>query len=302
MHKTGKEYENFVAKLQQAILDSEKYSEQKNIVVERNKIIRDKNGLDREFDLYWEYELGGFIYKTVIECKDYNSKIKLEKIDAFVGKTQDIPKLKLAFATKKGYQSGADEKAKQYDIDLLIVREQNDTDWVDEYGNHLMKIIDITINSYGPAIITKFETFLDGKWVKENRPDITNPFHRPCLSNETYIDDISNKEKYSIYDFSYKLLKLEEYKPGNYERTKEFSDAYIIYGEDTYKLKAIKIFYCIQEPMISGINIDFSKELIGVIEYINRGIKKKIYENGDIQQDKVNIKTPKKRYDKNKNA
>jgi hypothetical protein len=55
----------------------------------------------------------------------------------------------------------------------------------------------------------------------------------------------------------------------------------------------IKISYCIQEPIISGIQIDYSKELVGVIEYLNKGIKKKIFENGDIQQDEIIVKIPK---------
>ena len=287
MDKTGREYEDFVARLQQAILDSEEYTKQRNIVIEKNKIIKDNNGIEREFDIYWEYELGGFIYKTVIECKNYNSNISIDKIDAFIGKTQDIPELKLVFATKKRYQSGAKIKAIKKGIDLLVVREQNDSDWVDNFGNQLTRIMDITINSYCPAIINKFETFLDGKWVKENRPDIniTQPFHLLLHNKETYIDDIEKKEKYSLYDLSYKLLSLEENRAGNYERTLEYPNAYILNGDSTYKVKLIKISYCIQEPIVSGIYIDYSKELIGVIEYLNKGIKKKIYINGDIQQD-----------------
>jgi hypothetical protein len=103
MNRSGKEYEGFVAKLQQAILDSEEFTHQKNIKIEMNKIIIDKNGVEREFDLYWEYELGGFTYKTIIECKYYNSTISIDKIDALIGKIHDIPDLKAVFATKQGY-------------------------------------------------------------------------------------------------------------------------------------------------------------------------------------------------------
>jgi hypothetical protein len=42
-----------------------------------------------------EFDLGGYVYKTVIECKDYASTITVEKIDAFIGKTNDIPGLSL---------------------------------------------------------------------------------------------------------------------------------------------------------------------------------------------------------------
>jgi len=52
MDKTGSEYEGFVANLQKAIFDSEEFTKQKNILIERNKKIVDRNGVNREFDLY----------------------------------------------------------------------------------------------------------------------------------------------------------------------------------------------------------------------------------------------------------
>ena len=55
----GTEYEIFVQRLQQALLDSEQLMTQKNIVVARNKKLIDRAGNVREFDLYWEYELAG---------------------------------------------------------------------------------------------------------------------------------------------------------------------------------------------------------------------------------------------------
>ena len=81
---TGKEYEQFVAELQQALLNTEAFIQQKNVKVEVNKIIVDNCGIKRQFDIYWEYELGGITYKTVIECKDYNSKISVDRIDGFL--------------------------------------------------------------------------------------------------------------------------------------------------------------------------------------------------------------------------
>lgn len=51
----GKAYEVFVQNLQQAMLDSERFSDQKTIKIERNKKIEDNFGIVREFDLYWEY-------------------------------------------------------------------------------------------------------------------------------------------------------------------------------------------------------------------------------------------------------
>ena len=68
MANNGRDYETFVQKIQQALINSEEYLHQKNISIERNVKITDNCGIDREFDLYWEYELAGVTYKTVIEC------------------------------------------------------------------------------------------------------------------------------------------------------------------------------------------------------------------------------------------
>lgn len=106
MHNDGKKYEAFVRKLQQALLDSVNIVPNKTITVELNKKIKDNFGILREFDIYWEYELAGISYKTVIECKDYASKISIEKIDALIGKIRDIPSIRAIYATKTGYQSG----------------------------------------------------------------------------------------------------------------------------------------------------------------------------------------------------
>jgi len=289
MKNTGKEYEDFVRNLQQAILASEGYTGQKNILVEKNKHITDRNRIEREFDLYWEYELGGITYKTVIECRDYGTTIPIAHIDGLIGKLIDLPGLKPVFATKKGYQEGALIKAKQHDIELLIVREQNDSDWSDEYGNPLLNRIYITGQIIIPARITKFEPMMDGKWIRENRPDIdiTKPFQVKGLNNEIFIDDRGNNEIYSLYDLAEQLTALEENKPGDYERIKEFSEAYVVYRDIKAKLRSYKVYYYIPEPIESVMDIDYSQELKGVVEYINKGIKKKVFRGGVIHQSKL---------------
>lgn len=107
---TGKDYEYFVGVIQQSLINAEGISHLKNINIEVNKKLEDRNGILRQFDVYWEFNLGGYDYKSVIECKDYASTVTIEKIDAFIGKTQDIPGLRLIYATKTGYQSGAKKK------------------------------------------------------------------------------------------------------------------------------------------------------------------------------------------------
>ena len=88
MKNTGKEYELFVRDVQQILLNMES---RETITVEQNKILHDRMGNKRQFDVYWEFRVGGHLYKNVIECKDYSSPISIDKIDAFVSKILDIP-------------------------------------------------------------------------------------------------------------------------------------------------------------------------------------------------------------------
>jgi len=284
MTNNGKDYELFVAKLQQALLNAENITTQKNIKVEVNKKISDNCGIERQFDIYWEYELGGFIYKTVIECKDYNSNVSVEKIDALIGKIRDIPDLKAVFATKKGYQSGAKTKADQNKIDLLIVREQNDSDWVDVDGTPLIKKICINMHLCMPAQIHKFEPAVDGEWIKENTNiDISQPLSIAGLNNEIFIDDIDRNEKYSLHTLASKLAPLNGKEYGVFEKIENFKSAFIYYKDIKLKIASYKIEYSISKPINEPIEMDFSKELIGVVEYLQKGTKKSIFKDGIIR-------------------
>lgn len=283
MANTGKEYEQFVASIQQALLNAENITTQKNIEVEVNKKIVDNCGIERQFDIYWEYEMGGLTYKTVIECKDYSSNVSIEKIDALIGKTRDIPDLKPVFATKKGYQSGAKTKAEQNKIDLLIVREQNESDWTDEDGTPFIKKICTNMHICMPAHIHKFDPMIDGEWVKENTSlDTSKPINFSGL-NKIFIEDISNNEKYSLHELSSRLSPSENKEYGVFEKTEKFENAFIYHQDLKLKLIGYKIEFSISKPINEPSEIDFSKELIGVIEYLQKGTKKSIFKNGIVK-------------------
>jgi hypothetical protein len=284
MANDGKQYELFVANLQQALLDTENVTTQKNIRVETNKKILDNCEIERQFDIYWEYELGGLTYKTVIECKDYNSYVSVEKIDAIIGKVKDLPDLKAVFATKMGYQSGARTKAEQNKIDLLVVREQNDSDWKDADGTPLVKKICMNIHVYMPAHIHKFEPKLDAKWIKENGGiDTSQPLSIAVDNNEIFVDDIAGGEKYSLYQLASKLSPLEGKEFGQFEKVVSFDDAFICSKDVRLKISSYKVEYSISEPHTVTKEIDFSKELVGVIEYLQKGTKKSIFKNGIVR-------------------
>lgn len=271
MANNGRDYESFVQKLQQALINSEEYLHQKNISIKRNVKIVDNCGAEREFDLYWEYELAGVIYKTVIECKDYASKISIDKIDSLIGKIRDIPDIKPIFATKTGYQKGAEQKAKHNKIELLIVREQIDDDWKDKDGNSLIKEIHINMLIQSPAHIKSFSPKLDKDWIEQNTEiDTSTPISMDGLNNEIFIKDNIKNEHYSIFDLQQKLTNIKENEYGDMSQVVEFEDGYITYKDTMLKIDSYKVDYSISKPHSMPMVIDYAKELIGVIEYVSR--------------------------------
>jgi len=281
----GKDYELFVQNLQQALLDSEDYLKHKNIKIERNKKIADNFGNLREFDLYWEYELGGVTYKTIIECKDYASKVSVEKIDALIGKIRDIPDLKPVFATKVGYQSGAEQKAKNNKIDLLVVREQNESDWEDRNGDPLIKIIDIKIEAQLPVRITKFVPVIDGQWTLKNTDiDVTKPLNTFHPTNEIFIDNKHGQDRLSLFDLENRLRDQYRNQYGKHTLQYDCTDTYIETPEYKLKLHSLDIEFIVPAPLETPLTIDFSKELIGVIEYLQKD-KKTVFFRDKIVKD-----------------
>lgn len=207
MKNTGKEYENFVRDVQQILLNMDGYE---TIKVEQNKILYDRSGNPRQFDVYWEFKIGGHLYKNVIECKDYKSPISIEKIDAFSSKISDIPGLKGIFATKSTYQKGARKKAEFNNISILTIRKPENNDWTLDDGTPLVREIIIKSVCHIPCQILSFTPK-----CSEN-PD--NEIEFNAFENEIFI--IDNNCRISLYEIKNKLpcglnKNIEEYIPLN---------------------------------------------------------------------------------------
>ncbi|NMD82287.1 hypothetical protein HG597_24700 [Klebsiella sp. DNRA6] len=286
---TGKEYEDFVGAIQQSLINAEGMSHLKNIKVEVNKKIEDRNGIFRQFDVYWEFNLGGYDYKTVIECKDYASAVTIDKIDAFIGKTQDIPGLRLIYATRTGYQSGAQKKAEQYKIDLLIIREGVDEDWAAPDGTPLIKTINLNIIAITPPSITSFSPSVDASWLEaQSDLDINkiNYKFNMMLNNEIYICNEVNGVRFSLYDLANSLAdKIPDIQYGEGAYSEELYDSYLESsdGELRVKLRGYKLSYVYHEPKKVTSIIDYSKELLGIVQNYSSGDKQMVFRDGRVK-------------------
>ena len=280
---TGHEYELFVAGLQEAILRSDAITTHQNINVETNKKLKDKRGGERQFDIYWEYQLGGFTYKTIIECKDHSRPLSVDKIESLAGKMLDFPDIRAVVATSTGYQSGAKDKADECKIDLLVVREQNESDWLaldDDMARIRFLVIDITLDV--PPRILAFHPIIDGKWVRENTSlDTSKPIKINDQNDRIFVEEEGTR--YSLLELASKQQAPRGDRPyGIFEKTVTMRNGFLIYKGDRLKMLSYRVEYLIREPLRQRIETDIAKEIVGVVEYLQKGSKKSVLRNGTV--------------------
>lgn len=157
--KTGNTYEKLTQKLYQQIVDLDT-KDYKKIEVKHNVKIKGKSGLEHQIDVFWEFVLGSVHYSTIIEVKDWKSKVKKSDLMAFTEKLKDIPGFPTGiYVSKSGFQSGAVEWAKVNGIKLVIIEESQNI-------NHL--ILKYTINS---PHIENFNILFDKEWLAKEFKD-----------------------------------------------------------------------------------------------------------------------------------
>ena len=243
---------------------------------EQRRKIRNRYGVLREFDVYWEYELDGVVQRTVIECKDYKSAIQIDKVDALVGKLGDIEGDFIpVFATKTGFQSGTKKAADHHDVELLIVREQDESDWTSEDGQALVRYIKINVTMSVPSSIHDFKPQIDETWIKQNTSiDTSEPLHLSAMNNELFIEDKARQERYSLQDLASRLHPPSGAEYGRFQETRKFEDAYFVHPT-LGRLKMLSFFvdFSAYPPLTQRTEIDGGAALLGVIEYVQRGGK-----------------------------
>lgn len=99
------------------------WSSDREIEVLRNQKIIGKSGQEHQIDVYYEFQQNGVIHKVIIECKNHQRKIEKGMIQSFKGVLDDVGNATGIFASTNGFQSGAIEYAKYYDIELVTGRE-----------------------------------------------------------------------------------------------------------------------------------------------------------------------------------
>jgi hypothetical protein len=115
MPSDWKHFERLVAAIHQAA--------DQGAVVRWNETI---NG--RQFDVTIRFRRGLYDYLTVIECKDYERAVPVEKVEAFVTKSMDVSAHHAVMASTSGFQQGARDVARKHNITLIHVTDSEDAD------------------------------------------------------------------------------------------------------------------------------------------------------------------------------
>lgn len=86
--------------------------------------IPDFHGDDRQIDVIIEHEIAKIPVRIAVECRDYKDTISVSQIEAFHSKCLRLPGIhRMIFVTKTGYQSGAISAAKDFKIELYLLKD-----------------------------------------------------------------------------------------------------------------------------------------------------------------------------------
>ena len=77
----------------------------------------------RQFDVTIRFKTGVYEYLTVVECKNYSTPVKAEKVEALVTKSRDANADKAIMFSASGFQSGAIEVARRHAVMLFSIRD-----------------------------------------------------------------------------------------------------------------------------------------------------------------------------------
>jgi hypothetical protein len=123
---TGKPYEKLTKRIFEAILARQ---DVKHLRVEHDVPLPGIT-TEHQVDVYWEFEVGGITYRTVVECKDCKKPVGQGVLLSLFGKLQDLPgQPRGVVVTRSGFQKGAKQYAKAQGIGLYELRAPLDKDW-----------------------------------------------------------------------------------------------------------------------------------------------------------------------------
>lgn len=132
-----------------------------NIPVRHLQKLKSPDNTIHEVDLYYEFEIGGFKYLNIVECKYWNKMVTREAVMTLKIRRDDLRAHKAIMVTNMGYQSGAVEFAQIHGIGLIKLTEADEEIW-HHYDGGLEDTRQIILADPGPEPYNKEKTVLKG--------------------------------------------------------------------------------------------------------------------------------------------
>jgi hypothetical protein len=113
-----------------------------------------------QIDVYWEFEVGGIRYVTVVQAKDWMSAVDQGELLKFNSVLTDLPSQpRGVFVTRTGYQEGALNYARAQGILLYELREPTNSD-----RKGRMLSVNVDLSAY-LSHTTQVQVIPDDRWV-----------------------------------------------------------------------------------------------------------------------------------------
>jgi len=251
------EYEIFVKEIYEKILEEE--SEGKAFNVKHDITIKGKSGATNQIDVYFEKKIVGKTIKFAIECKNYSSRVSVEKIRAFKSVLEDINSIGI-FVSREGFQSGAKKFAQHHDITLVECRFPKLEDWSNRF-----KTIHLNIDINQIKVLNR-NLILDKEWCKKFYHNPTNEFILEGSNAEISLKTKEGDFISTLYTLEQKLPVFLEDKDGIKKKSFYFEDAYIENEKgDIIKINGIEFEYKIFSSK-ENIIIDGEKSIKGILK------------------------------------
>lgn len=85
--------------------------------------------IDRQIDVLVEQNIGQYLMRIVIDCKDYSTPVDVKGVEEFHGLVQDVGAHKGALVCPSGFTRSAKKRAKKLEIDLYSPADTDPHKW-----------------------------------------------------------------------------------------------------------------------------------------------------------------------------
>ena len=198
------------------------------------------------------------------------SRVSIDRVDALIGKMADIPGIVPIMATRHKYQSGALQKAKSHNIELLVVREEDlDKDWKAPDGTPFIRTIIGRIVALQPLQITGFSVFIDEEVARRLNIKGGSLLAR---NDQVYFGDDTTGKRCNLLELARELEKeVKGYNTEPKEFKRMLKAGYEEIGGARIPIKGYSVKYVYPPPFIDNFKLEPVVE--AVFEYVTKGQK-----------------------------